>query len=257
VAGFLGLASVTIYAIANKLITYFQELMSRFFNMIGPLLSRYAGAEDSENLEEKYHMGSRVMALVSYFIAGCLILYGRDFIIVWMGPEYVESYAILVILAVGVGIAQSQKINHILLQSINRHQVLTWNESIESIVSLGLALGLAKPYGLQGIAFALTAPIVLNKLLIQPLLFARYSRIGIGRILQAQGPVLLFVLVFFGIVSWSLSTLHLVPDSYLKLFAVTSATAVLYMGFSILLLSSREREILMSIVHKTRMRLAR
>ncbi len=254
VAGFLGLSAVTIYAIANKLITYFQELMSRFFNMSGPLLGRYAGAEDSKNLEEKYHLASRVLSLVSYFIAGSLVLYGKAFITVWMGPEYVESYPILVILAVGVGLAQAQMLNHVLLQSINRHQVLTWSEVVEAVVSLGMALAFAKPFGLQGIAIALTAPVVVNKLLVQPLLFSRYSSISISKIAIIQAPTLIFSLIFFSMVFGAVSWLHMEPDSYFKLVVLIGSTGILYGIASIVLLNGEERNVFRSLFGKAYVR---
>lgn len=178
IGGFLGVGAVTHYAIASKLGTYFLDFMVSSLGLLSPLFSILLGRKDQRSLGRALIFGTKISVAIATFTALCLILYGKPFILVWMGEAYLDAYIPLVILVIGIFCDVSQIPSVSYLYGIAKHRFLAYLTVIEGILNLSLSLWLVRYYGLIGVALGMTIPMVIIKLLVQPLYVTR--KIGIS-----------------------------------------------------------------------------
>jgi O-antigen/teichoic acid export membrane protein len=112
-------------------------------------------------------------AAAATFIATCLILYGRPFIQAWVGERYGDSYAVLVIITIGIYCDVSQIPSVSYLFGVAKQRFLSITGLIEGVCILGLSMALVKKYGLSGVALGATIPMATMKLLVQPIYVTR------------------------------------------------------------------------------------
>jgi O-antigen/teichoic acid export membrane protein len=87
-----------------------------------------------------------------------LVAWGRNFIRVWVGPDYVSTYPTLLVLACGVFATLVQgTAGHIIL-TLSKHRRLAIVALVEAAVNLLLSILLIRPFGIIGVAFGTTLP---------------------------------------------------------------------------------------------------
>lgn len=235
VAPMLGLAAVTQYAIAARLVDYNRELLSRAFRLMGPVFTEYYTRGDMDNLRAKFLTSTRLTAIAAMWLTGGIVIVGRDFISAWMGPEYVQAYLPLVVLAIGTACGQAQIVTSDLLTAIHRNRVLAISNFAEACTSVLLSIYLSGRYGLIGVALGVAIPVCLNKLLWIP----TYACRQIGLSLAAYWLSLLRVAVpmialqapaWYIFHTWKFSGLL-----EIILIAVTYYAAIVPVAFSLIL----------------------
>ena len=98
VSAFVGLQAVTIYSIASRLIAYFMQSLTSSVGLVSPVFSQYEGQGNYDAIREKFFFTTKISTYISVLIGGLLLILGQDFIIRWVGKNFVYSYNILVVL---------------------------------------------------------------------------------------------------------------------------------------------------------------
>jgi O-antigen/teichoic acid export membrane protein len=135
IARTLGVALVTPFSIAIRLIDNFRSIV---IGLIGPLMPRMSalhGEEFERDLRALTLRATGVTALLSSLIAWILVLSGDDFVRFWLGPGFEVSITLMHIILVGAVISQ-----------------VYWVHA----------------FGLVGAAMAMTVPRAIVKMTIQP-----------------------------------------------------------------------------------------
>ncbi len=169
VGAMLGLASVTHYTIALTLIKYFSNAISSIFGVIGPVLNKYHKLEQWDNLRYAFRSTTEISSLLAILAGGLFVVIGGDFINLWMGPGYSDSYYVLVILAIGSTYALAQRPSVAILYAIAKHKHQAKITSIEAAANILISLSLVKYFGIYGVAIGTTLPLLVTKLVYQPL----------------------------------------------------------------------------------------
>lgn len=187
VAGFVGLALVTHYAIAVALLNYFNRAMASIFGVIGPVLNKYHKLDQWDNLRDFFIVATELSTISAILFGGLLILLGEPFISIWMGKEYTDIYPAVVILTISGVVAGAQRPSVAIMYAIAKHKYYAKITSIEAIANLALSIVLVQNLGLNGVALGTTIPLLVNKLAFQPIYTCKqldlslkdyYSRIG-------------------------------------------------------------------------------
>jgi peptidoglycan biosynthesis protein MviN/MurJ (putative lipid II flippase) len=87
-----------------------------------------------------------------------------------MGPEFHESATVLRILLVGLSAEISALMLGGALYATGRLRALTVSNLAEALVIVVMAYLLARPFGVKGVAFAVSFALVANKVVAQPLI---------------------------------------------------------------------------------------
>ena len=165
-----------------------------------------------------------------------------------MGPNYPESYTILVILVLPsmLGLMQSSSVQ--LLYGISKHKFFAYTSIIEGVVNLILSIILVKHIGINGVALGTAIPMVISKIFVQPIYTCRAINLSIKKYyFELMVPVVLKSSVLLAII-YLLSSYFIVPN-FKVLFVLIGvsviifSTAIFYIGFS-----SKEQEYFKSII---------
>lgn len=152
----IGTSSVAVFSLA---ITLVQLYMNFSTSISGVFLPRVTGmiaqnAPNNELLNLFVKTGRIQFYIVSLIFSG-FIVFGRDFINLWAGPEYMESYVICIICFAALFTPLVQTLGPIILQAKNEMKFRSLLLAIFSVVCLVLQVLLSPRLGGIGCAIAL------------------------------------------------------------------------------------------------------
>ena len=169
IGSMIGVSQVTFYAIPSTLLDYLEKFVWAMIAVLVPVISANDATETVANGGNAglYLLGTRYSLLVSMPIVISLYFYGADFIKLWMGQEIGDSsQLVLRLLLIGFGVATTQLIANGILKGISKHKVLAIILAIEALANLLMSVALAKPYGIEGVAFGTMVPLLVASLAI-------------------------------------------------------------------------------------------
>jgi len=228
ITAFVGLSAVTHFNIAAAFMQHYINLMISVVAIFAPLFSQLEGAGDRQRLERVFFFASKMSIYVGGFIGFGLIAWGKPFIQRWIGTAYLDAYPCLVVLTIGWIMDLSQIPSNNLLYAVSKHKFYAvWN-SIEAVANLFLSLWLVKSFGILGVALGTCIPMIMVKLLVQPIYVCRacsvlvgeYTRKALGAVLAACSSLILPVLI----------TLMFSAPVYTRLVTVGLVCFVIYGG---------------------------
>jgi O-antigen/teichoic acid export membrane protein len=150
-----------------------------------------------------------------------------------MGARYHDAYPCLVVLIIGwfCSLAQSPSVQ--LMFGTSKHKFFAWVNSAEGVLNLVLSILLAKRYGIIGVALGTMIPMVLNKVMVQPVYVCRVAEIDYFEYVRRMGRTLGVIIV--SLIVPVLLTLRFARPDYKSLAALALVSALAY-GFMVLLL---------------------
>lgn len=249
---FMGLSSVTLYSIGSRLIRYLLEFVNASIGLTMPIFSQYEGLGDFGAIKEKYVLMTKISTYLGFLLGGTLIIFGKDFMLRWMGNEYVKSYTVLVILIIGIIGEIAQITGTEMLYGLSKHKYFTISNSIEGLANLFLSVILVKHYGIFGVALGTTIPMLIMKLIVQPIYVCKVLDLGAKYFyLNIFIPIALktsIVLLLF----WLFMRVYIKPD-----YLIIAVFVILEVCLSILIMiktgfTSKEKSYLKEIIVKMR-----
>lgn len=168
VSFFYGFSAVTHYNIATTLVMYYMDGIVAIIGVLTPVLSMQMGARDASGLRRSLFIGTRLAIAAGGFVAFGLLVWGRAFIICWMGVPYHDAYPILAVLTVAMflDLWQFTAVNALYATS-NQKTYAKINIS-EAVANGILSLLLARPFGMLGVAIGTLVPSIVVRVFIQP-----------------------------------------------------------------------------------------
>ena len=165
VIGFiLGAEAIVPYFIASRL----SEFISRPVTCIGMVMMPRAGQlhanEDTERLQSLLTkgVGLAFVLMMGFFIGAGF--FGKALIGVWVGPGYVQSHQLLLVLLGARIVSTPLEVIRSMLFGMGRVRVPALLYVAEAIGNLGLTLILIRPFGLMGVALGTAVPLVVIEL---------------------------------------------------------------------------------------------
>lgn len=169
ITAFIGLSAVTHYNIGARIARYYLMFILSAIYLILPVFSRYEGLKAYEEIREKFLFVFKLNIMLSIFVGGALLMFGRNFIGRWMGPGYLDAYPVLAVLTIGLIFNTMQVTSKALLFSISKHKMYALTLIAEGVCNLVLSIILARRYGILGVALGTMIPMILTNLIVIPL----------------------------------------------------------------------------------------
>ena len=213
ITAFVGLAAVTHYRIASVFMMYYLNASVACTGTIQQVLSRCYGAGDRAGMEEKFYFATKISLAVSIGIAVILIVWGKPFIMRWMGASYLDAYPAMAVLtaAVFLDVGQSPSIN--LLYATFHQRYYTYINLAEGIINLAVSIALARPLGILGVALGTLIAALAIRIAVQPWWVCRAVGLSYRKHMRDMGMNVLrssLIIVFAAAVSiWGLRLSYL------------------------------------------------
>lgn len=207
---------LVIYSIAATFMTYFKEIIIAVTGMSYHITSRLQGENNHKQIQQVVFYATSIAAVVSTYIATSIILYGKTFIVLWMGIDFLQSYDILVILCLFEMFVFIMEPSLNAFAGLSKHSINATLNIIDLAISIPLSIILGTLYGLFGIVIAISTPQII-KILIIP--YYTSKEIGVGVVslyLKTVLPIVLATSVGCVLFFTGISVLH-IPSSYFDL----------------------------------------
>lgn len=201
-----GTFAVSVYTIATHFNSLFINLSTAFSGVFLPKISKMvANSATDEEMTKEFIKVGRVQYLVILLAVTGLILFGKEFIISWVGLKYTDSYYIAIILIIPVCISLIQNLGISILQAKNLHKFRSILYILMALVNIIISYPLGKVYGGVGCAIGTAISLILGNILIMNIYYYKKAGINIIKfwkeILKMSLPVILPIIIIIGIMN--------------------------------------------------------
>lgn len=153
---FLPVASITIYEVGARISSYTRTILYNIQSVIIPAASALNTKDNIVTLQKLYLNGTKYLLMVFGTVVAALLLFGKEFIHLWMGQGFKESVWVMYALIIG-NLYQSQNVAaNAMLIGTGKLRVYTKVMIAYPIVNLILSIIFVIQWGLIGVALATT-----------------------------------------------------------------------------------------------------
>lgn len=193
----VGTGAVAIYSIAIQFSSIFMSLSTAISGVFLPQFSTIvAKTDDMSEINNIFIKTGRIQFVILGLILSGFIIYGKQFIIFWIGNSFTDAYLYALILMIGLFICLVQGTAIPILQAKNKHTFRSIIYFILGIANICISIPMAKRYGGLGCAITTGASLLIGQGLIMNIYF---NKIGLKimpffkQILSMSAP---FVIMF-------------------------------------------------------------
>lgn len=224
-----GSVAVAIFSVAIMLQQMYMTFSTSINSVLLPKVTAMVAKQRSDSdISQLFIKTGRLQYLVLGLILSGFIVFGRQFIDIWAGKDYSESYVITVIFFVALLIPLIQNTGIVILQARNQMRFRSLLYLGISAVSLIFQYELSKSYGALGCAIAIGAALVLGQGVIMNIYYARQQHIDIAGFWKQIIRQSLIPLVFTGL------GLFVMYRIEINNFVLLGAIMCIYVGLYIL-----------------------
>lgn len=240
-----GTKDTAVYNIGATFNTYVTGLSSAISGLLVPKLTQMVVKDaPKEEFTRIFIKVGRLQFLVVSFIVSAFVAFGRQFIALWAGPEYHQSYyvALLTMIPVTIPLIQNTGIN--ILYALNRHQFRSTVYACIAVLNVVLTFWWVEHYGIIGAAMATCLAYVIGNILIINWYYHR--KIGIDIPLFWENILKMSPVMFLtGTIAWFVLD-RLPLDNWLTFFCAAAVyTAVYFLLAYRFMMNPYERDIVM------------
>ena len=251
ISGFLGLAAVTPYAIAERLKNVVVRISVSILLTVAPVFSRQEARGDEDAIRWTYFFTYKIACYIGVFLVGLLAMLGGDFVSRWVGDKYSNIVPILYILLVGCFFAVIQIPTVNFLYGTSRHRFFAITNCVEGITNVALSIILIRSYGLVGVALGMAIATVVAKLIILPFVVCRALNISLLRYYLCYTLPNVAKPIFFMIAIYVAAHYFFAAD-YVRLSVIAFVVFVLYVPYIFFVgFNKQERSLLLSAIRQS------
>jgi O-antigen/teichoic acid export membrane protein len=183
---FLGMKWITAFSIGSMLVLYCSDACSALTRAFTPHLTHLHSEEKLEQLKQLFLSGIRFSGLLAATTAAYLLAFGKSFIELWVGQQYVtgslqtRSDIIMMVMLAGNFPRLLQSISWQFLFATRNQKFLLWLTVGEAIANLGLSIILVRHYGPLGVALGTAIPLAITHCVFLPAYVLRKADIRVG-----------------------------------------------------------------------------
>lgn len=164
IGSFLSASAITYFSIGGRLVDYAGRVVSSPANVFTPMSSHFHATGDYVQLRRMFISGNRACALVMFPMVVVLVVMGKSVIEAWVGPRYVSSYVILLILLIPSALYEAQSTSNRILFGMSLHKTLAYVVLMEGVANVILSIALVRPLGIVGDAIGTAIPLLCTSL---------------------------------------------------------------------------------------------
>jgi len=176
---FLSATAITYFSIASKLVDYANNVVDSMADTFMPMSSHFDATGDASRMRQLFITGNRACAMVVFPICATLIILGKSIIEAWVGPKYVSSYIILVLLIVPRTVYRAQGASTRIVFGMSRHKPLAFALMAEGVANLVLSIVLIRRFGIIGDAVGTAIPLLCTSLVFLPYYLCRLLQVSV------------------------------------------------------------------------------
>lgn len=228
---------VAVYSVGVTLGLYFLTLGNVINGFILPkAVQSIYNNNSKETLTTEMIRVSRITMIILFYVLGGFLILGEEFVLLWVGETYRESWFIALLIMIAFVMPISQGYAHAILEAKKMMRFKSLTSLI--LTTIGLIIGgyLSTIYGLQGIIYGIFGALIVLQIVI---LFYYHFKIGLDMkqyFTKALFPFLVLFLMVSIISYYAFKTI----DSGWVLFLLKGICYTLIFGVGLWMILKRE-----------------
>ncbi len=178
----VGTVAVSIYSTASTLNTLFINLSTAISGVMLPKMSKMiAKKATNEELSKEFIKVGRIQYYIIFLMCSGLILFGKQFINIWVGPKFKEAYYVALILIIPVCVPLIQNLGLSIMQAMNKYKFKTITTAVMSVFNIMISIVLAKKYGPIGSAIGTAISLIVCNIILINIYYYKVINLDIKR----------------------------------------------------------------------------
>lgn len=207
---YVGTAAIAIFAIAISLQNMYMSLSASIANVFLPKITKMITEGQSEKtISDLFIKTGRVQFIIISFVLVGFIIFGQQFVVLWAGKSYSDSYMIALLFFIPLTVPLIQTVGITILQARNQMKFRSLLYIGIAFCSLGLQFLLAKKYGGIGVAIGISSGLFLGQIIIMNIYYYKKQKIDIPYFWKEIAKMSIVPLVL-GMSAYYLSTLFVI-----------------------------------------------
>ena len=250
-----GTAAVAVYSIASLIYMNYMALSTAISGVYLPhVTGMVARKEPINNLSELFIQIGRWQYYLLALVATGFIIFGKQFIALWAGSGFEDSYIITLLIILPFTVDLIQNIGLAIMQAMNRYDFRARIYFLTGVLNLILAIPLGIKYGGIGCAVATGISMIVGNGFIMNWYYAKEIRLAIDSFWRQIGRISLVTGVC--LVIGYVANIYLLPQRGIVPFVLKAAMyTILYMvmiyAFA---MNQMEREKIQAVLRKLHIR---
>jgi len=245
-----GTSAVAIYSIASQLDRYYINFSANINSVFLPRISGIsAKTDDMTEINGMFNKVGRIQFAIMSLILTGFILYGKSFIVFWVGKDFEKAYYMSLIVMIPLLIPLIENMGIIILQAKNKHAFRSKVYFIIAVLNIIMTIPLAKLYGGIGCAVATAVALFIGNVIIINIYYHKKIGIDIIAFIKEILSMTLPVLIAFNIgiiVNHYIDTANLIIlASKIFVYILIFSIFMWFMGFN-----NYEKNIFIGMVNK-------
>lgn len=245
-----GTTAISIFAVGITLSGMYMSFSTAISSVFLPKVSAMVAKNSSEKeISDLFIRTGRIQYIVMAFILSGFIIFGKDFIRIWAGPEYGDTYIITLMFFVALLFPLIQNMGITVLQARNQMKFRSILYIIIAVVSLGLQIILAKKFEGIGCAIAISGALILGQGLIMNIYYHCKQHIDILKFWKEILKMSVIPIILTGLGIYLLKNIEIstVQSLFLAIIVFSVVYVPLFWFFS---MSRDERELISKPFYK-------
>lgn len=241
--------TVAIFAVGVTLGLYFLTLGNVVNGFILPKVVKIIHQDPSnEVLTAEMIKVSRITMIVLFYILGGFVVLGQDFVLLWVGETYRESWLVALLIMIAFVMPISQGYGHAILEAKKQMRFKSLSSLIFTLIGLLVGGYLSQFYGLKGIIYGIFGGLFALQIVV---LFYYHFKIGLDMEKYFLKGLFPFLILFIVVSGSAYYAFKLLSDEGWLIFVIKGIcyTALFLPGLYVVL-SSGERSYLFSLFRK-------
>lgn len=235
-----GTTAVSIYSIASQLNTLFKNLSTAISGVMLPKMSKMIAKNANNNeITNEFIKVGRIQYIIVFLMASGLVLFGKEFIISWVGNEFETAYYVALLLILPLCIPLIQNLGLSIMQAKNKYKFRTVSMAIMSVFNLILSIYLAKEYGPVGAAIGTAVSLIVINVIVMNFYYYKVIKINI---IEFWKEILKMTIPFIIPVMFILLLMNNIKLSGFKNLIVFGGIYIIIYGIIAYMLSMNEYE---------------
>lgn len=180
---YVSTAAVAIFAIGVQFVTaLYIPISSAASGLFLPRVTQISVNDSAhQELSDLFIRVGRIQFIMLSLILTGFALYGRQFVNLWAGPEYVTSYLIAMVMMVPLTIPLIQNLGISILQAKNMHAFRSVVFLVIAVINVAISIPLIKLWGPVGCAIGTALSLATGQILIMNVYYSKYLKLEIGK----------------------------------------------------------------------------
>ena len=224
-----GTVAVSIYAVASQLNTLFINLSTAISGVLLPKISKMvANKATKEELTDEFIKVGRIQYYIIFLMCSGLVLFGKQFIDIWVGNKFRESYYVSLILIIPLCLPLIQNLGLSIMQAMNKFKFKSITTLIMAIINIFISIELAKRYGPIGTAIGTAIALTICNIIIINIYYykaikidvIKFWKIIISMTVKFTIPLIIIAMILYFLKPSNIIALLVVAPVYSILYAI-------------------------------------